>query len=154
MSVWCWQTAASSQDLKLGATGQGSGRRLRAGREAPRGGVWGGSPSPAGVRGYYPRKIWQISHANLRILGRIFGRFSNLGAALTAEIVGQVQRKGTIREVSIVILQLASEGGSPSVDRTRPTILKYLVNGLIGPWQAETSVESCKTMALLVRLLF
>ena len=50
----------------------------------------------------------QISHGNLRIFVRIFGRLSSLGAAFTAELVGQVQRKGTIREVSIVTLQLAS----------------------------------------------
>ena len=57
-----------------------------------------GRPPQLGVRGYYSPNILQISQANLRILVRIFSRLSSLGAALTAELVGQVQRKGTMRE--------------------------------------------------------
>ena len=44
-------------------------------------------------------EIWQISHANLRILVRIFGRLLNLGAAMAAELVGQVQCTPLKKEV-------------------------------------------------------
>jgi hypothetical protein len=54
---------------KGGAEGPERGAQRRVG------GVWGGSPSPAlGVRGYYPRKIFQIYHPNPCILMHICGR--------------------------------------------------------------------------------